>query len=168
MSHRALVFNVPKGNEVHYSKIQGKILGKVRAPLYHSYSYYVPANKFPQRMHTAAHIMLEEPQHRDSLGALVIVVWVDLVLAMRFRWRGLVWSRIHVCHVGWARHVWILPYCGPCVGVLCVCSAQIVDAKNDLVDANRAGFARAYPSWRGFRVCERLVQIRVWPRWALQ
>ena len=28
MSHRALVFNVPKGNEVHYSKIQGKILGK--------------------------------------------------------------------------------------------------------------------------------------------
>ena len=44
MTRRALIFTVPKGKEVHYSKIKGPIIGSVWAPLYHSYSYYVPAN----------------------------------------------------------------------------------------------------------------------------
>ena len=44
MTRRALIFTVPKGKEIHYSKIQGPIIGSVWAPLYHSYSYYVPAN----------------------------------------------------------------------------------------------------------------------------
>ena len=44
MTRRALIFTVPKGKEIHYSKIQGPIIGSVWAPLYHSYSYYMPAN----------------------------------------------------------------------------------------------------------------------------
>ena len=43
MTRRALVFTVPKRNEVHYSKIQGPILGRVWAPLYHAYGYYMPS-----------------------------------------------------------------------------------------------------------------------------
>ena len=44
MTRRALVFDVPKGKEMHYSKIKGPILGYVWAPLYHGYGYYMPAN----------------------------------------------------------------------------------------------------------------------------
>ena len=90
MSHRALVFNVPKGNEVHYSKIQGKI-----APLYHSYSYYVPANKFPPRMHNATHIMLEE-QYKIVRNTAILLVPLSLLFGWTSFWRcalgGVVWA----------------------------------------------------------------------------
>jgi hypothetical protein len=46
-TRRALIFNVPKGPETHYSKIKGKPLGEVWAPLYHAYSYYMPRDAFP-------------------------------------------------------------------------------------------------------------------------
>ena len=44
---RRLVFNIPPGPETHYSDIKGEILGRVWAPLYHGYGYYLPKNKFP-------------------------------------------------------------------------------------------------------------------------
>ena len=108
MSHRALVFNVPKGNEVHYSKIQGKILGKVRAPLYHSYSYYVPANKFPPRMHNAAHIMLEE-QYKIVRNTAILLVPLSLLFGWTSFWRcalgGVVWSEAESMFATWDGHV---------------------------------------------------------------
>ena len=41
-SRRALVFNVPKGRETHYSKIKGEYLGRRWAPFFHAYGYYLP------------------------------------------------------------------------------------------------------------------------------
>ena len=41
---RKLLFDIPKGPEVPYWKIKGRILGEVWAPLYHAYSYYMPAS----------------------------------------------------------------------------------------------------------------------------
>ncbi len=41
---RKLLFDLPKGPEVPYWKIKGRIVGEVWAPLYHAYSYYMPAS----------------------------------------------------------------------------------------------------------------------------
>jgi len=41
---RKLLFDIPKGPEVPYWKIKGRIVGEVWAPLYHAYSYYMPAS----------------------------------------------------------------------------------------------------------------------------
>jgi len=41
---RKLLFDIPKGPEVPYWKIKGRIIGEVWAPIYHAYSYYMPAS----------------------------------------------------------------------------------------------------------------------------
>ena len=50
---RRLIFTVPSGDETHYWKIKGgkeETVGKVWAPLFHAYSYYLPKAKVPQRL----------------------------------------------------------------------------------------------------------------------
>ena len=44
---RKLIFNVPKGRETPYFKIKGTPLGKVWAPLFHGYGYYLPPSGNP-------------------------------------------------------------------------------------------------------------------------
>ena len=44
---RRLVFNIPPGQEAHYTDIKGEILGRVWAPLYHGYGYYMAKSAFP-------------------------------------------------------------------------------------------------------------------------
>ena len=43
MWRRRLVFTIPKDVETHYSEIKGEYIGKIWNPLYHAYSYYLPA-----------------------------------------------------------------------------------------------------------------------------
>ena len=53
MWRRRLIFTVPPGDETHYWKIKGgkeNTVGKVWAPLFHAYSYYLPKDKIPQRL----------------------------------------------------------------------------------------------------------------------
>ena len=50
---RRLLFTVPPGDEMHYWKIKGgkeETVGKVWAPLFHAYSYYLPKAKVPKRL----------------------------------------------------------------------------------------------------------------------
>ena len=53
MWRRRLIFTVPPGDETHYWKIKGgkeETVGKVWAPLFHAYSYYLPKDRVPQRL----------------------------------------------------------------------------------------------------------------------
>ena len=150
-NRRALIFDVPKGNEMHYSKIKGKILGNAAAPLYHAYSYYMPADAFPPQDHASIDATLknnsEVAMNAINYFTFPIRVWMDLVLAMCSRWGAVGRNRIHVRYVGWARHVWVVSSFGARFRVLHLFrGAQTNVSKNVHVYEDRTYFAWNYPS----------------------
>ena len=104
MTRRALIFTVPKGKEIHYSKIQGPIIGSVWAPLYHSYSYYMPANtsRDPDGENTTLKL-----NSKLGLGSALLTVLTCASSCSRRCFVGGI--RVRICHVGRARHVRFLP-----------------------------------------------------------
>ena len=108
---RRLVFDVPKGKETHYSKIRGRILGPVWAPIYHAYSYYLPASKFPSyscaRLLSIDQELQVDSEHnlRDNIFPILFVGifgWTPL-------WRsivgGIVWAESESLFATWDGHV---------------------------------------------------------------
>ena len=93
MPRRALIFKVPKGKEVHYSKIHGPVLGKVWAPFYHGYGYYMP-------YHTSQDPFAENTELIDNSNTS-LVYHIGVVLAsLVFGWKPLI--RAAVGSVLWA------------------------------------------------------------------
>ena len=74
MSRRALVFNVPPGREVHYSKIKGEYIGKLYAPLFHAYGYYLPLDGEEDPVGTDKHLK------EISKEGLRLVLYENLLL----------------------------------------------------------------------------------------
>ena len=70
MWRRRLVFTIPPGIERHYSDIKGEHLGKIWNPLYHSYSYYLPAEN------------VAEPNRKDTNDDLTSNSIRNLKIAM--------------------------------------------------------------------------------------
>ena len=104
---RRLIFNIPPGKEEHYSKIQGGILGPVWAPLYHSYSYYMPANNVRQ-----PHFLINQSLWNRSTEGAWFALFAVLVTGV-FGWNALiraavgsvVWSEAESVFATWDGHV---------------------------------------------------------------
>ncbi len=104
-TRRRLVFNVPKGKERHYSKIPAdEILGSVTAPLYHSYSYYMPSDQFDasQRKEVDEKLKLQTWINYKSIGMLMLPV---LLFGWTSVWRclvgGVVWAESESMFASW-------------------------------------------------------------------
>ena len=121
---RRLIFTVPSGDETHYWKIKGgkeETVGKVWAPLFHAYSYYLPKDKVPQRLWKR----VDDNLTAASIGNLKHALMNMMFLApmgpnrMIMNLLGSVGfaELVNVCLFGWARLVWIIPYDGPHLGV---------------------------------------------------
>ena len=105
---RRLLFNVPPGKEQHYSKIQGRILGSVWAPIYHSYGYYMPANAFPPGERDDLDKMLTRNSW-DGVKFVVIQVLPNILFGWPAVWRsvvgGLIWAESESLFATWDGHV---------------------------------------------------------------
>ena len=105
---RRLVFNVPPGKEQHYSKIQGRILGSVWAPIYHGYGYYVPATAFPPGVRDD----LDKRLTHNSWDAVkwgVIALLPNILFGWPAIWRSvvgsLIWAESESLFATWDGHV---------------------------------------------------------------
>ena len=77
---RALVFSVPKGLEEHYSKINGKYVGRIWAPFFHAYGYYLPTINIPLSDQDRVDNELKE-QSLEQLranGIQLMLLWLAL------------------------------------------------------------------------------------------
>ena len=77
---RALVFSVPKGLEEHYSKINGKYVGRIWAPFFHAYGYYLPTINVPLSDQDRVDNELKE-QSLEQLranGIQLMLLWLAL------------------------------------------------------------------------------------------
>ena len=106
MTRRALIFTVPKGKEVHYSKIKGPIIGSVWAPLYHSYSYYMPANtsRDPDGENTTLKL-----NSKLGLGSALLTVLTCAAFGVKPLIRaavgGVLWAESESAFATWDGHV---------------------------------------------------------------
>jgi hypothetical protein len=106
MARRALIFTVPKGREVHYSKIQGPIIGSVWAPLYHSYGYYMPANtsRDPDGENTSLKFYSKLGLTNSFVTVLSCAVFGVKPL-IRAGVGGILWSEFESAFATWDGHV---------------------------------------------------------------
>ena len=106
MTRRALIFTVPKGKEIHYSKIQGPIIGSVWAPLYHSYGYYMPANtsRDPDGENTTLKL-----NSKLGLGSALLTVLTCAAFGVKPLIRaavgGVLWAESESAFATWDGHV---------------------------------------------------------------
>jgi hypothetical protein len=109
MTRRRLVFDVPKGKEQHYSEIPAnEILGSVTAPLYHSYSYYMPSKAFPpsQWREVDEKLKLQTWINYKQVALLMLPI---LLFGWTSVWRSLVggvaWAEAESMFATWDGHV---------------------------------------------------------------
>jgi hypothetical protein len=101
---RRLIFNVPAGKEQHYSKIKGSIAGRVWAPLYHGYGYYLPAS-LADKWDDAR---MKQASINNAIKAAVLVA-----TNAAFGWKsmakagvgGIVWAEAESIFATWDGHV---------------------------------------------------------------
>ena len=109
MPRRSLIFTVPPGKELHYSKIQGEILGKVWAPLFHAYGYYLPKANVPAEDQAYVNVELTENSEKALVtGALEhLLLWVALGRnpALISLIGGVVWAESESLFAYWDGHV---------------------------------------------------------------
>jgi hypothetical protein len=109
MPRRRLVFEVPKGKEQHYSEIpKGHLLGSVNAPLFHSYSYYMPAAAFAPSLHKEVDEKLKlqtwinYKQNALLMLPILLFGWTSV-------WRsivgGVAWAEAESMFASWDGHV---------------------------------------------------------------
>jgi hypothetical protein len=105
---RRLIFNVPPGNEQHYSRIQGRILGSVWAPIYHGYGYYMPASVFPPREHADVNSRLTDASW-NNLKSVFISMLPMILFGWPALWRsvvgGLIWAESESLFATWDGHL---------------------------------------------------------------
>ena len=76
---RKLLFDIPKGPEVPYWKIKGRIIGEVWAPIYHAYSYYMPAKHFRDKGDSDDRIdVIDRGMKRHSRDSLQFCAYLSL------------------------------------------------------------------------------------------
>ena len=106
MVRRALIFTVPKGKEVHYSKIQGPIIGYVWAPLYHSYGYYMPLATSPDPVGENATL---KQNSKLGLGSALLTVLSCAAFGVKPLIRaavgGVLWAESESAFATWDGHV---------------------------------------------------------------
>ena len=109
MPRRRLVFDVPKGKEQHYSEIpKGHLLGSVNAPLFHSYSYYMPAAAFAPSLHKEVDEKLKLQTWVNYKQNALLMLPI-LLFGWKSVWRsivgGLVWAESESAFASWDGHV---------------------------------------------------------------
>jgi hypothetical protein len=105
---RRLIFNVPPGKEQHYSKIDGRILGSVWAPIYHSYGYYMAATAFPPGDGDDVDMRLKRNSW-DGLKGTFFSLLPNILFGWPAFWRSivgsLIWAESESLFATWDGHV---------------------------------------------------------------
>ena len=106
---RKLLFDIPKGPEVPYWKIKGRILGEVWAPFYHAYSYYMPAKHFRDKGQRDEFIdIIDRNMKKHSRNSLQFCAYLSLPWLLvgvrpflKLLAGGIVWSELESMFSYW-------------------------------------------------------------------
>jgi hypothetical protein len=111
MKRRALIFDVPPGRELHYSKIHGEYLGTRWAPLFHAYGYYLPITNVPFGERSQVHDVLERNSKFVALETFLVhptllyLAFKDLNPVLFGLIGGVVWAEVESYFAYWDGHV---------------------------------------------------------------
>ena len=111
MPRRRLIFDVPPGHELHYSKIPPNTgyLGSRWAPLFHAYGYYIPtANVTVDRQAGVNHLLIENSKSGLLIAAVLnLFLWLglDANSALISVTGGLLWAELESAFAYWDGHV---------------------------------------------------------------
>jgi len=170
---RRLIFTVPKGPETHYRDIQGGYVGKIWAPLFHAYGYYLPKSAFDDRQSMAQR---DKDLTANSYSALQTVIIQNLTLiplggkAVLLNLVGSVlWAESESLFAYWDGHVtfgsshMMAHFCGYSLATILLKKKTRTVWSLPMVAMAVFTFAQYFSWWRrdGFAVCSPLNRMYV-------